>query len=1593
MQKRILERFLKIKKHYFAIVPLTLGALFFVGTMVHGIIPFTFWKTGNVAPPTFLIDGVSGGTDSTQDAWLANGTNPTIHFATLAGATGYDIVIKDSAGVVTQCSSLNQPTSPVSPSSCGLTNGATYRVYVKALPSNINAYNDDFSFTVDNLAPTTNTISGITGASDGVADTWLTGGLLPTVNWNVFTNATSYDITIKDATGTTTVCATQNTTSTSYNFSVCTLTNGTGYRAYVTAKSTAGFQTTNASNTGLSFTVDNTAPGGFSITGITGGSDALVDAYLADGTDPTVVYGTASNVYRYDLTIKDSTGTTTICSLANQTGSPTSITCGLTSDLIYKAYITAKSISGFLTTSATNNGFSFTVSAPAANPPSNFMVLGASGGTDDTPDNWLTSGSTVTATWTFSSGATSYDATIRNSTDTADVCATQNTTSNSYTFTGCTLTEGTTYRIKVSAKNPPASPVVAINTGFIFKVSAQSPASFRITGSTGGADTTADDFLLSGTTVTANWNASSGATSYDVTIRNAADSADVCATQNTTETTYTFSGCALNIDTTYTIKVVAKNGSISTPAYNGPFSFLVPNAITFCPTGTSTTKALIIYDSGGPSGNYSGSQNCNFTISPPATASSIVLTYVSFDSNDNGDTFSAYDGTSSAGTLLGSYKNTAIAPSPSTATSGNMYLTWVSGSANHATGYHLHYRATYAASGSFSITGVQGGSDTTADSALTDNTSGVTVSWGASANAASYDVVIRNGSDTSDVCGPINTASTSYTFSTCNNLLFGASYVVTVYSKNLNSVPVAAANSPFTFTYTNLPAPFLITGATGGSDVTADAYLENGTTVTANWAAASGATSYDVTIFAADGQTQTCATTNVAGGATTSYTFSGCTLVTDLSYKMEVIAKNGNGSTLAQNSYFNFTLASAWVATSLTSVPDQRSLHTAIWTDSEMIIWGGSNTNPTYLNSGAKYNPTSDSWTTINSTNAPRGRDEHTAVWTGTEMIIWGGNDSNAPVNSGGRYNPSSNSWVPSSFTIFTERYNHSAVWTGSEMIMWGGTNGNLLNSGVKYNPSTDSWSHISSGANTPAGRYGHTAVWTGSEMIIWGGRAGATAYLNSGGRYTPSNDTWSPVSTGANAPEPRSYHTAVWAGSQMIIWGGYDGVTYYNNGGRYNPTNDTWTATSTGTNVPAGRSSHSAVWTSSQMIIWGGSNGTAMNTGGRYNPTNDTWTATSTGTNVPTARDRHSAVWADPVMIIFGGLGSGYQNSGGRYNPTNDTWTPTSTGTNVPAIRMNHIAVWTGTEMLIWGGRNSGTINSGARYNPTNDTWTPISSTGVPTTRESFAGVWTDTELIVWGGYSSGSIRNNGGRYNPSNDTWTAVGTGNTASPRYGHTAVWTGSEMVVWGGWNVTYLNSGGKYNPSTDTWTATSTGATVAGTRYGHTAVWTGSEMIVWGGYSPSSLNTGGKYNPTSDTWATTSTTSAPPGRYDHVAIWTGTEMIVWGGHTGSSSWDALGGRYNPVSDSWTATPNLGLPARFKHSAVWTGTEMIVWGGYVTSGGSNTGVKFNPLTNTIISTSTTNAPALRYEHEAVWTGSKMIIWGGFGGSWLNTGGVFTP
>lgn len=368
-------------------------------------------------------------------------------------------------------------------------------------------------------------------------------------------------------------------------------------------------------------------------------------------------------------------------------------------------------------------------------------------------------------------------------------------------------------------------------------------------------------------------------------------------------------------------------------------------------------------------------------------------------------------------------------------------------------------------------------------------------------------------------------------------------------------------------------------------------------------------------------------------------------------------------------------LTDRWQPLTLMNAPAGRRSHTTVWTGTEVLIWGGETGAGGYTttNTGAKYNPISDTWTPISTVNAPSARRDHSAVWTGTEMIVWGGvpGNSGPTLNDGGRYNPQTDTWTPLTTTNApSARHVQSAIWTGQEMIVWGG--GDLgpviaTNTGGRYNPQTDTWTPITT-SGAPSPRFHMIVVWTGTEMLVWGGShncCGAAGAVPSGGRYHPQTDTWSPMATG-DLDAGFVFQTGVWTGSELMVWGGYSrSDVFVNTGQRYNPTTDVWTPFST-INAPSGRGYLSSVWTGDELLVWGGYDGSAfLNTGGRYDPETDTWIPT-TMVDVPARRGTHTTIWTGNEVLVWGGFdndGNQFHNTGARYGVAElPTATPTPT-------------------------------------------------------------------------------------------------------------------------------------------------------------------------------------------------------------------------------------------------------------------------------------------------------------------------------------------
>lgn len=334
-----------------------------------------------------------------------------------------------------------------------------------------------------------------------------------------------------------------------------------------------------------------------------------------------------------------------------------------------------------------------------------------------------------------------------------------------------------------------------------------------------------------------------------------------------------------------------------------------------------------------------------------------------------------------------------------------------------------------------------------------------------------------------------------------------------------------------------------------------------------------------------------------------------------------------------------------WAATPLEGAPEARERHSAVWTGKKMIIWGGSVAgSPGKTATGGVFDPKSKAWKPTSMAGAPSPRHLHSAVWTGSKMIVWGGYGVTDYEIDGGIYDPEADTWAALPTTgAPSKRTVHAEAWTGNELFVWGGVvNGAVIGSGGTFDPGANAWSPTPS-AGAPSLRHAHTAVWAEDRVIVWGG-SNLFDWLNDGAMFM--NGAWIGATSVVGAPEFREGHSAVWTGSEMIVWGGFNGGNPLNTGGIYNLAANAWVATSTG-GAPSAREEHTAIWTGKGMMIWGGCGGDACVTdlgdGGIFMPSAEggSWAAIDEHTALA-ARRWHTAVWTGEEVIVWGGRAEG---------------------------------------------------------------------------------------------------------------------------------------------------------------------------------------------------------------------------------------------------------------------------------------------------------------------------------------------------------------
>jgi len=422
-------------------------------------------------------------------------TTPVLSWSASTGATSYDVYLGTTSPPPLAGNTASTSYSPV------VMGGTQYYWRVAARTASGTNTSATWSFTTQLNAPVlTAPANGATGVS-----------VTPTLTWNAVSGATSYDVYLGTVSPPSLV---GNATTPSYPTG--TLLGQTQYYWQVVAKNAH----VSASSSTWSFTTQTGVPP----------APALVSpTSYATGVSltPTLIWNPSNGATSYDVYF----GTAVPLPLVTNTAATSYSPGALADQTTYIWQVVAKNALG-----STASGYAqFTTLHNGPTPPDLISPSYNATGVSTTP----------TLIWSAPTGATSYDVYL--GTSSPPPLATSTTAT---AYSPGTLSAGTLYYWRVVAKSSAGTTTSPTN---VFTTTAGSgpPAPTLVSpgNQSGGASTTPS----------LSWNASSGATSYDVYLGTSASPPLVA---NTTATSYT--PAAISSGTQYYWRVVAKNASGST---------------------------------------------------------------------------------------------------------------------------------------------------------------------------------------------------------------------------------------------------------------------------------------------------------------------------------------------------------------------------------------------------------------------------------------------------------------------------------------------------------------------------------------------------------------------------------------------------------------------------------------------------------------------------------------------------------------------------------------------------------------------------------------------------------------------------------------------------------------------------------------------------------------------------------------------------------------------------------------------------------------------------------------------------------------------
>lgn len=330
------------------------------------------------------------------------------------------------------------------------------------------------------------------------------------------------------------------------------------------------------------------------------------------------------------------------------------------------------------------------------------------------------------------------------------------------------------------------------------------------------------------------------------------------------------------------------------------------------------------------------------------------------------------------------------------------------------------------------------------------------------------------------------------------------------------------------------------------------------------------------------------------------------------------------------------------------------------------------------------------------------------------------------------------------------------------------------------------------------SGRLSASAVWTGTEMIVWGGAARSedAGRGAQGAAYDPAARTWRTI-----APSPAGLEggaAVAWTGDEMVVWASNspDGPV---GAAAYDPDADDWRS------LPAGplgrREGYGSAWTGMELVVVGGNLGDTLATpvAAALDPAAGTWRLLPALNRLGALMPGSGVVWNGSEVFVKSAVCVERTTCSPTllaYDPASDALRTIDLA-QAPIVKEQDLTLigTSGAELVFATVGVPSNVNSGkpvvVRYDPDADSWSKGAFAPFPGTSGVYQQTaWLGDRLVAPDGSSGLQI------YSLDTDTWETITPG--SSPLNwgaGSAIVWTGEELIAWSG--TVYE----RYNPTPD------------------------------------------------------------------------------------------------------------------------------------------------------------------------------------------------